>query len=164
MTRLFAPAFLLTALVLAACETPQPMAYQPVAGPQQVGFSEQRIEPGRYRIYFHGAPGAPRAMVEDFALRRAADLTLGGGYDWFRVYDRSVAYNRPTGPRVGLSIGGVSFGRHSAVGGSVGQAFDLGGGPSVTATLEVTMGKGPRPPGPDAYDARGVRESIRTGL
>lgn len=169
MTRLIAPAILLSAFCvacvgLAACETPQSMAYQPIAGPQQVGFSEQRIEPGRYRIFFHGAPGAPRAMVEDYALRRAADLTLSDGYDWFRVYDRTVAYNRPTGPQVGLSIGGMSFGRHSAVGGGVGTSFPLGGGPSVTATLEVTMGKGPRPPSPDAYDARGVRESIRTGV
>lgn len=163
MPRLAAPALALAAVILTACDTPQPMAYQPVAGPQRVGFSEQRIEPGRYRIFFHGAPGAPPAMVEDYALRRAAELTLADGYDWFRVYDRSVAYARSNGPRVGLSVGGVSFGRHSAFGGSVGQGFDLGGGPSATATLEVVLGKGPRPASPDAYDARGVRESIRPG-
>jgi hypothetical protein len=163
MTRLVAPALVFAALSLAACETPQPMAYQPVAGPQAVGFSEQRIEPGRYRIFFHGAPGAPRAMVEDYALRRAADLALSEGFDWFRVYDRNLAYSPSNGPHVGLSIGGVSFGHNSAVAASVGQGFDLGGGPSVTAILEVTMGRGPKPPSPDAYDARGVREAIRTG-
>ncbi len=151
------------ALTLAGCETPQPMAYQPVAGPQAVGFSEQRIEPGRYRILFHGAPGAPGPMVEDYALRRAADLALADGYDWFIVYERRVSFAPPAGPHVGVAIGGVSFGRHSAAAGSVGTGFDLGGGPSATATLEVTMGKGPRPPGPDVYDARGVRESIRAG-
>jgi hypothetical protein len=161
MKRLILPA--LAILSLAGCETPQRMAYQPMAGPQQVGFSEQRIEPGRYRILFHGAPGAPRAMVEDYALRRAADLALADGYDWFRVYQRNLDYNRPSGPRVGLAIGGMSFGRHSAVGGDVGTGFDLSGGPSFTAVLEVAMGKGDRPPGPDVYDARGVRESIRTG-
>jgi hypothetical protein len=139
------------------------MAYQPMGGPRAVGFSEERIEPGRYRIFFHGAAGAPRAMVEDYALRRAADLTLAEGYDWFRVYGRDVAYNRSPGPQVGLSVGGVSFGRRSAVGGSVSHGFDLGGGSSVTATLEVTMGKGPKPPTPDVYDARGVQQSIRTG-
>jgi len=163
MTRTLALALCLAALALSACETPQPMAYQPQAGPQHVGFYEQRIEPGRYRIYFHGAPGAPRAMVEDYALRRAADVTLADGYDWFRVYGRDVAVNGSSGPRVGVSIGGMSFGRHSAVGGSVGQGFDLGGGPAVTATLEVVMGKGPRPTTPDVYDAHGVRESIHAG-
>lgn len=161
MKRLILP--MLGALALSACETPQPMAYQPIAGPQAVGFAEQRLEPDRYRIIFHGAPGAPRAMVEDYALRHAADVALANGYDWFRVYGRDVAYNRPSGPRVGLSIGGMSFGRHSAVGGDVGTAFNVGGGPSVTATLETVMGRGPKPPGPDAYDARGVRDSIRVG-
>ena len=159
MKRLILPA--LAVLSLSACETPQPMAYQPVAGPRSVGYFEQRIEPGRYRINFHGAPGAPRAQVEDYALRRAADLALADGYDWFRVYERAVSWDRGgEGPRVGLSVGGMSFGRRSAVGGGVGTAFNLGGGPALTATLEVTMGKGPRPPGPDVYDARGVRESV----
>src|SRR5262249_39285755 len=105
MTRRIAPAISLTALILAACETAPPMAYQPVPGPRGVGFSEQRIEPGRYRIAFRGAPGASRAMVEDYALRRAADLTVAEGYDWFRVYDRAMTFNPPSGPQVGLSIG-----------------------------------------------------------
>jgi hypothetical protein len=163
MTRRIALASSLIALILAACETAPPMAYQPVPGPRGVGFSEQRIEPGRYRIAFRGAPGASRAMVEDYALRRAADLTVADGYDWFRVYDRATTFNPPSGPQVGLSIGGVSFGRRSAVGGGVGTSFPLGGGGSITATLEVTMGKGPRPPGPDVYDARSVQETLRAG-
>jgi hypothetical protein len=151
----------LAALSLSACETPQPMAYQPLAGPQTVGYSEQRIEPGRYRINFRGAPGAPRAMVEDFALRRAADLAVAEGYDWFRVYERGLTQDRRSeGARVGLSVGGMSFGRHSAVGGGVGTGFDLGPGAQLTATVEVMMGKGDKPPGPDVYDARGVQRSI----
>ena len=159
MKRLIFP--VLAALSLAACETPQPMAYQPIAGPQAVGFYEQRIEPGRYRINFHGAPGAPRAQVEDYALRRAADLAVADGYDWFRVYDRAVMFDRGgEGPHVGLSVGGMSFGHNSAVGGGVGTGFNLGPGPSMTATLEVIMGKGPKPSGPDVYDARGVQRSI----
>jgi hypothetical protein len=159
MKRLFLSA--LGALALSACETPQPMAYQPMNGPRGVGYAEQRIEPGRYRVLFHGAPGAPRAQAEDFALRRAAELALADGYDWFRVYDRAVAYDRGgAGPRVGVSLGGMSFGRHSAVGGGVGTGFDLGPGPAMTATLEVVMGKGDRPAGPDVYDARGVRRTL----
>lgn len=159
MKRLILPA--LAALSLSACETPQPMAYQPLAGAKTVGYSEQRIEPGRYRVSFHGAQGAPRTMVEDFALRRAADLTVADGYDWFRVYERTVAWDRgDTGPRVGVSVGGMSFGRRSAVGAGVGTAFNLGGGPALTATVEVVMGKGEKPAGPDVYDARGVQRSM----
>ena len=59
-----------------------------------------------------------------------------------------------------LGVGGMSFGRHSAAGVGVGTGFPLSGGPSLQASLEVLMGRGARPSGPDVYDARGVRASI----
>lgn len=34
-------------------------AYGPAYGPRGAGFSEYRIEPGRYRVTFQGGPGAP---------------------------------------------------------------------------------------------------------
>ena len=40
----------------------------------------------------------------------------------------------------------------------VGTSFDLSGGPAVSATLEVLMGKGPKPEGADIYDAHAVRD------
>src|SRR6516164_7347777 len=86
MKRLLPAAF--AALALAACTTPT--VYQPASGPDAVGFSEYRIEPGRYRVFFHGGSGAPPERVMDLALLRAAELTLAGGYDWFRVSDRMV--------------------------------------------------------------------------
>jgi hypothetical protein len=147
-------------LALTACETPQPTRYTPAAGPRAVGFSEQRIEPGRYRITFRGGPGAPAAQVADYALLRAADLALADGYDWFRVYDRHVAEVGGGGPYVSLGVGGASFGRHSAVGGGVSHGMDLGGGPSLAQSMEVVMGKGAPPRDADVYDAREVRKAI----
>lgn len=158
MKRLMLPA--LAALSLAACETPQPTVYQPAGGPRGVGFSEERIEPGRYRISFKAGNGAPPLQAQDLALRRAADLALADGYDWFRVYDRHMGFVGGNGPRIGLGVGGASFGGHSAVGGSVGTGFNLGGGPAPVATLDVVMGKGPRPDGADVYDARGVQRTM----
>ena len=158
MRRLILPA--LAALTLAGCAT-TPTLYQPAAGPRSVGYAEQRIEPGRYRVTFQGGPGAPAAYVADLALRRAAELTLAEGYDWFRVSGPPILEGRPDrGPRIGLGVGSASFGRHSALGLSTGTSFSLGGGDSVTATLEVFMGKGARPPGADVYDARGVRDTL----
>jgi hypothetical protein len=153
----------LSAAALGACETAQPMVYQRAAGPQSVGFAEQRLEPGRYRIFFQGAKGAPPEMVQDYALRRAADLALAEGYDWFRVYGRSMEGHGGHGPYVSLGVGGASFGHSSASGVGVSSGFDLSGPPAMTASIEVVMGKGPRPEGPDVYDARGVQQSIRTG-
>jgi len=145
-------------LSLAACVTPT--HFQPSTAGGGVGFSELRIEPDRYRVIFQGGPGAPEAQVQDYALLRAADLAIAGGYDWFRVVDRTIRQTGYGGASIGVGVGGMSFGRHSATGASVGGGFPLNGGPALQASLEVLMGKGPRPSGPDVYDAHGVRESI----
>ena len=160
MKRLILPA--LAALSLAACAS-TPTIYQPV-GPNGVGYSEYRIEPGRYRIMFQGGSNAPPEMVMDFALRRAADLALAEGYDWFRVSDRFV---RDTGygsssPQVSFGVGGADYGHHSGVGMGVGTSFDLGGGSSgsSSATIEVFFGRGAKPPGVDVYDARALLNTL----
>lgn len=144
---------------LAACAT-APTVYAPAAGPQAVGFSDYRIEPGRYRITFRGGPGAPAAQVADYALLRAADIAIAEGYDWFRVSERYTDVRGNPGPRLSVGTGGGSFGRRSAVGIGIGTSFDLGGGPQLAQTLEVVMGKGAPPAGVDVYEAKGVRASI----
>lgn len=149
----------LAALTLGACAT-EPTRFQPVAPGHDVGFSEMRIEPGRYHVTFQGGPGAPAAQVQDYALLRAANLALAEGYDWFRVTDRMTRETGYSGSSLSVGIGGMSFGRHSALGGSVGSGVPLGGGESLVATLEILMGRGPRPPGGDVYDARGVQHAI----
>lgn len=150
----------LAALALSACATPQPTHYQAAAGPQAMGYSEFRIEPGRYRITFRGGPGAPPEQVSDYALLRAADLTLADGFDWFRVADRFMAGEPDRSPRLSLGLGGGNYGWHSGASVGLGTSFNLGGGPSVASTLEVVMGKGPKPTGADVYDARGVKSAI----
>jgi len=151
---------LLAGLALNACATPQKL-YQAAAGPRSVGYSEYPVEPGRYRITFRGGPGATPQRVADLALIRAADLALAEGYDWFRVADRVTEEQPDRGPRIGLGVGSGSYGRRSGVSLGVGTSFDLGGGPSVSTTIEVLMGRGERPRGQDAYDARALRETLR---
>lgn len=150
----------LAALALAACAT-APTRYQPATGPAAVGYSEFRLEPGRYRITFRGGPGAPPQQVADYALLRAAELALAEGYDWFRVADRIVRQEGGgSGPRISLGAGGADFGRRSSVGVGVGTSFDLGGGPALSQTLEVVMGKGEPPRTADVYDARAIRATL----
>lgn len=155
MKRLLIPA--LAALSLSACATPQPTVYQPAASAGAVGYSEYRIEPGRYRITFRGGRGAPPERVADLALRRAADLTLADGYDWFEVSERFMREAGDPGPQMSLGFGGGSYGYHGGSSVGLGASFNLGGGPAVASTLEVVMGKGPKPRGANVYDARGVR-------
>jgi hypothetical protein len=125
----------LAALSLAACATPT--TYGPQADARGVGFTDYRIETGRYRVTFQGGPGAPPEQVMDFALRRAAEVVARDGYGGSSV-----------------SIGGGSGGYRSGVGIGVGTTFDLSGGPAYRQTLEVLAGKGPKPEG--AYDARAI--------
>lgn len=146
--------------VLAACAA-TPTMFAPAMGPQSVGFSEYRIEPGRYRVTFRGGPGAPVAQVADFALLRAADLAIADGYDWFRVTDRQMTHSgQGGGPQLSLGAGGGGSGHSGGVGVGLGTSFNLGGGPQLTQTLEIMMGRGPRPPGADVYDAQQVRQVI----
>jgi hypothetical protein len=161
MKRVILPA--LAALALGACETPAPPTfYQPAAGPLGIGFSEYRIEPGRYRVSFHGGPGAPPEVVSDLALRRAADITLAEGYEWFRVSDRLMRGSGGNpGSRISLGVGGGSYGWNGGGAVGVGTGFNVGGSaPALTSTIEVLMGRGPKPQDVEVYDARGVAQSI----
>jgi hypothetical protein len=147
---------------LGACAT-APTVYGPARSAQGVGFSEMRIEPGRYRVTFRGGSGAPINQVSDYALLRAADLTLADGYEWFRVVDRYVAQSGyDSGPRVSVGAGGGSGGYSSGVGVGVGTSFNLGGGPALTQTIEIIMGRGTQPPSAtgQVYDAAAVRSSV----
>jgi len=147
------------ALALAACAT-APTRFQPATGPGAVGYSELRIEPGRYRVIFQGGPGAPAAQVQDYALLRAADLALAEGADWFRVTGRSVEQTGYSGSSLSFGVGGATFGSHSAAGVGVSSGVPISGGASLAATLEVLIGRGPRPPGTEVYDAHAVHAAI----
>ena len=105
---------------------------------------------------------APPAQVEDYALLRAADITVRDGYDWFRVVDSRGGMIAGRGPYVGVGGGGASFGRHSSVGVGVSVGgIDLSGGPQLSRTLEIVMGRGPKPAGDvNAFDAREVINNL----
>jgi len=148
------------AATLSACAS-TPTLYQPQS-PKGVGYSEYRIESDRFRVTFRGGPGAPQEQVSDYALLRAAEVTVGAGYDWFRVVDRQMqVVGDGSGPRLSVGTGGADFGRHSAVGVGVGTSFNLGGGPALANTIEILLGKGPAPRAPDVYVAREVERTLR---
>lgn len=158
MRRLLVVAALSAAL--AGCAT-TPTVFAPAAGPEAVGFSELKIEPGRYRVTFRGGRGAPMAQVSDYALLRAADLTIADGYDWFRVVDRIVMESAGSGgPQVSFGAAGGSGSHRSNVGMGVGTTFNLGGGAALSQTLEILMGRGAKPSDGEVYDARQVRQTI----
>ncbi|MBO9560584.1 MAG: membrane lipoprotein lipid attachment site-containing protein [Caulobacter sp.] len=157
-----------SAALLTACAT-SPTVYGPQTAPHGAGYSEYRLENGRYRVTFQGNPGAPVNQVSDYVLLRSAELALRDGYDWFRVADRMT---EQTGSSSGssLSIGGGSssydYGRHghgSSVGLGVGTTFNLGPKPAVTSSMEVVFGRGQPPRDANVYDARAIVDTIGRG-
>jgi opacity protein-like surface antigen len=166
MKRLIALAF--SAALLSACTT-APTLYAPQTAPSGAGYSEYRLENGRYRVTFRGNPGAPVNQVSDYVLLRSAELALRDGYDWFRVADRMT---QQTGSNSGstVSIGGgtssYDYGRHgggSSVGLGVGTSFNLGPKPAVSSSMEVVFGRGQPPRDADVYDARAIVRTVGEG-
>ncbi len=154
-----------SALLLGACTT-VPTVYRAAmpGAPSQVGYTEYKIEAGRYRVTFQGGPGAPENQIGDYALLRAAELAIRDGYDWFRVADRSTSVSGAgNGPHLSVGGGSSTYGHRSSVGLGIGTSFDLGPGPAFTRSLEVVFGKGPTPHDRDAYDAREVVKAIGYG-
>lgn len=151
---------LVLAFSLAACSTP---VYKAASGPYGFGYSDAALEEGRYRITFRARDFN---AAYDFALLRAAEITLAKGYDWFRVTnsitnEKADGYSRS---RVSVSTGYGSRGYRSSRWG-FGMGFPLGGTYDTTVhSIDIQMGKGDRPQsdpdGDRVYDAASVKETI----
>jgi hypothetical protein len=86
------------ALVVTACTTATPyQPYQPeFTSGVHGGYSEQRLQPDRYLVRFHGNELTSRERVEAYLLYRAAELTVQNGYDWFAIIDRRIEHDVQT--------------------------------------------------------------------
>jgi len=134
--------------------------YGPAAGPGESGYSQQILEAGRYRVTYRG--GSPE-QARDFALYRAAELTLANNFEWFQVVSSSggIEESRSSGPRISVG-GGGSIGRSSRGGVGIGIGFPVGGSTgSAVEVLEIVMGTGPKPEDPNAYSADALAQSLR---
>ncbi|MGQ0533845.1 MAG: CC0125/CC1285 family lipoprotein [Caulobacteraceae bacterium] len=159
-------AFAAAALALAACATTAAPPYSAAASATSAGYSETQIEANRYFVTYRAPSGASAAVLQDYALLRAAELTLQNGRDWFWVDRRTTdeQSSRYGGSSVGVGVGGGSWGRSSGASVGVGLNFPLGGqsGPRArSATLEIRFGQGPKPDDANAYDARSTAANLR---
>lgn len=168
-------------VALSACATATP--YQP-RSPQQAaagGYSDQRIEPNRYRVTFAGNSLTSRETVESYLLFRAAELTQAQGYDWFAVADRQTDrqtqtylqtdpfYNSWYGSHFGhfaptwRYYGGHGWNSWHAHMGSpfFASRMDVRTIQKFEATAEIVLGRGAKPADdPAAFEARAVLENL----
>lgn len=154
-----------TMLALSACaSTP---TYAPAASQSSAGYSERQIESNRYFVTYRAPSGADQSLLYDYALLRAADITLENGRSWFWVDRRSFDGEGPrrSGASIGFGIGSARWSGNSSIGSSVGVSVPIGvqsGASARAATLEIRLGEGPKPDDANAYDARAIATNIRT--
>jgi hypothetical protein len=159
-------ALVIIVLLLGACAAPT--AYKPAEG-GGFGYRESQIADNRYRVSFK-MRGDKRFEAMDYALLRAAELTLMAGYDWFVVADRQVdGEKREPRSKVGASrtrelerdcglLGCTTYTRPST---TLGAEISTGKGAESEVILEIRLGKGVRPTEGDSYDALEVRDNLR---
>lgn len=164
-------------LCISACATSTP--YQPAEHRRAVGYTETQLTDNRYRIVFAGNHLTPRQHVHDYALLRAAELTLQAGYEWFQLAgrdeDRDVRTHTrfgtgwDSGPRTAVyqrcglltcnTVVTSAPAYHSGLAIETAQAHT-----AYTTQLEIVLGKGPIPTGPDTYPAQPLAASLRRAL
>lgn len=155
---------------LGACaSTPK---YTPADDAEDYGHYSTRLDENRYRIVYNGNRSTGLNTTRDYALLRAAELTLGDGYDWFQVVDRESATISESQPQTGFSYERAYYVERSC--GLLGCSqsvrpwtttrVDMNDGRSRTKhthVLEIVMGKGSVPQdGGNYYDAETVAKSL----
>ena len=75
-------------LVLSACTTGP--AYKARGPGEMIGYTDEQLTSNRYRVTFSGGASTRREQVEDYLLRRAAEVTLQAGYAFFSFDTRSM--------------------------------------------------------------------------
>jgi hypothetical protein len=73
-------------LALSACQTATP-AYQAARSPAEVGYFSAPAENGLQAVTYTGEKGMSPAQVAEYALLRAAELTVSSGQQWFAVLE-----------------------------------------------------------------------------
>jgi hypothetical protein len=60
-------------------------SYQAASAPNGVGYFSAPVDNGRHAVTYTGEKGMTPAQVAEFALLRAAELTVASGQEWFAV-------------------------------------------------------------------------------
>src|SRR5262245_51680525 len=71
------------AVSVAACTAMPTYVPQRIGG--VIGYTDEQIAAGRYRVTFAGDVDDPKELVEQYLLRRAAELTVAAGFTHFVV-------------------------------------------------------------------------------
>jgi len=160
----------LAVVIMAGCAS-QPDYRQAQKG--GFGYTKSKLSDTQYRVHFK-AKGSDKGKAMDYAMLRAAELTLLEGYDWFVVTDRETLVDKETvqtTPTAGFS---QRYARVTECGVLTCRTsyhpttqFETGvfvGGSQqseIESILSIELGKGTRPTSATSFDAREVRDNLK---
>lgn len=165
-------ASVLACLALGACaSSPQ---YVAADGSSDFGHYSTKLADNRYRVVYNGNNRIDLNKTKDYALLRAAELTLQEGYSWFEVVDRAATTRERNvnDPHSGVGIersyeverncGLLGCTERVRPSTTVGMHVETGRPEEKHSyALEVLMGNGEMPEkGGNYYDASNVAKSI----
>lgn len=128
------------AMALGACATTAP-PYEAAAVAGATGYYAAPPQNGRTTVLYTGARNMNRAQVAEYALLRAAELTLESGQEWFAVLSTTSQQVDASSATAGEEIqarGGLAGGASSGTGSGGGQ-----GGTSSPGVRDATVQGGP---------------------
>ncbi len=143
------------------------------------GHYARKISENRYRVNYNGGRTTSLQDTRDFALLRAAEITLLEGYDWFQIVDRETATTESREPRPGVGFGYERAYWTETNCGVLGCSQRTRPVTTTTWTvdshahrpetrhshsLEIVMGKGKMPEDGQYYDALQVSKTIYENL
>lgn len=156
-------------LTLTACAT-GPSSYGPVTEQSSLGFKAMQIEDDRFRISYTGRSSNE---AQDFALLRAAEITLDEGYSHFKVVTGHMENNRqarsPVSSSVSIGFGSGGRGYYGRRGGAhtnLGLGININDvaralqGDRITNSIEILL-RNEGGEDPNIYNAESVADSIR---
>ena len=158
------------ALLLVSCAS-QP-DYRAATHGGGFGYTETQLSDSQFRVHFK-ARGSDRAKAMDYAMLRAAEVTLQQGYEWFAVVDRETLVDKqkqPSNPQFGFSQRyarvtecGVISCRTAYYPTNQFQTGIFVGGEErseIESVLNIQLGRGDHPESGNIFDASQVKTNL----
>lgn len=139
------------------------------------GYYTRQISENRYRVNYNGSRRTGLQDTRDYALLRAAEITLAHNYEWFEVVDREAATTAAREPHAEVGFGYERAYYTERNCGLLGcsqrtrpvtystWSIDSHSHHAETRhsySLEILMGKGKMPQDGRYYDAEQVKKSL----
>ena len=172
---------LLTLSALCGCVSPGSI-YAPANAnlSSSVGYRDSQLSTGAYQVTFTAPESAGMSGAQNFAMLRAAELTVSKGHAWFQLISTNtkkveVERQRQTFQQTtanmtcntGMGAGGMgctysNLQDNSIAGVQMGSAGAYQ--TRLVTTLVFIMGDGAKPAGDHVYDAKETVERLRASV